>query len=894
MESFAFSVIMAVYNTGSFLEEAVESLIHQTYGFEKIQLILVDDGSTDGSGARCDEYQTRYPHNVLALHKPNGGQSSARNMGVKYATGRYLNFMDSDDKMDANVFEEVAKFIQAHDGEVDVIAIPIYFFGTRDGGHKLNAKFRQGTRVIDLEAEWRNVQLSLASAFVRTEAARKYCFQEDLVMAHAEDARELNKLLIHNPKLGVVAGAAYRYRKWGSSTLDGSERKKKSYNDYVADFPLWIMAYSQREVHRIPKFLQYTVLFDLQWKIKQPKVPDGVLTEEEKRQYIQLIREALQYINEDVFQTFVGLQAEHKLLAWKLKHGKDIPTYFQPNSLKLLLGENSAVSLEDCLCRLEFFSLTSQTLTIEGFYSQVYNLEHLPELSFYVNGQKYPCRIKPEVEEIYGLDQLILKRVSFLCEVPLRQSAMECYLTVCFDGVEAKLTNVQGGPFFPISDKLENSYYAANGLMLRWKAANTLELRACTGGLRHRQEVRLLKELWRKNEEGYRKAIVARTAARMFLKCKRKPLWLISDRATKADDNGKAFFQFMQDKPEIDCRFVINKDCADFERMAKVGKVVDRRSLHNKVLALACDAVISSQMEVEVYNPFNGHDDPYHDLYMKRKVIFLQHGIIQNDLSGWLKRSNKNLSGFVVSAKPEYSSIVHGQYGYPEKNIWLTGMPRYDLLEDHQEKIVYIVPTWRRYLMDSFDEAQGVWRLGGKFTHSRYLAYYHQLLTDERLMAAAKKYGYRIAFFPHPNLQPFENLFVHGDGVSVVSPNSSYREIYQKGSLLVTDYSSVVFDFAYMNKPVLYTQFDKEEFFSGGHVCTAGYFDYERDGFGEVEYDLTSTVDRMIEYMANGCQMKPEYRRRVDEFFAYHDRSNCQRVYEKVMEAMTEHDPKGK
>ena len=101
--------------------------------------------------------------------------------------------------------------------------------------------------------------------------------------------------------------------------------------------------------------------------------------------------------------------------------------------------------------------------------------------------------------------------------------------------------------------------------------------------------------------------------------------------------------------------------------------------------------------------------------------------------------------------------------------------------------------------------AFGCW--AENFTHSRYLAYYHQLLTDERLMAASKKYGYRIAFFPHPNLQPFEDLFVHGDSVSVVSPTSSYREIYRKGSLLVTDYSSMVFDFAYMKKPVLYTQF---------------------------------------------------------------------------------------
>ena len=65
----------------------------------------------------------------------------------------------------------------------------------------------------------------------------------------------------------------------------------------------------------------------------------------------------------------------------------------------------------------------------------------------------------------------------------------------------------------------------------------------------------------------------------------------------------------------------------------------------------------------------------------------------------------------IVIAIDEFQQIAD----YPEKNIWLTGMPRYDLLEDHQEKIVYIVPTWRRYLMDSFDEARGVWRLGGHF-----------------------------------------------------------------------------------------------------------------------------------------------------------------------------------
>ena len=113
---------------------------------------------------------------------------------------------------------------------------------------------------------------------------------------------------------------------------------------------------------------------------------------------------------------------------------------------------------------------------------------------------------------------------------------------------------------------------------------------------------------------------------------------------------------------------------------------------------------------------------------------------------------------------------------------------------------------------------------------------------------------------------------------------AQYRDIYAKSDLIVTDYSSAVFDFAYLRKPVLYTQFDAETFFSGEHSYTKGYFDYERDGFGEVEYDLDSAIDRIIEYMENGCQLKDKYRERIDKFFAFNDQNNCQRVFEKIME----------
>ena len=102
---------------------------------------------------------------------------------------------------------------------------------------------------------------------------------------------------------------------------------------------------------------------------------------------------------------------------------------------------------------------------------------------------------------------------------------------------------------------------------------------------------------------------------------------------------------------------------------------------------------------------------------------------------------------------------------------------------------------------------------------------------------------------------------------------------------MVTDYSSAVFDFAYLRKPVIYAQFDKEQFFSGAHTLKSGYFDYSRDGFGEVTDSLEETVDLLIAYMENNCQMKEEYRRRANAFFAFHDQNNCQRVFEKLMQS---------
>lgn len=127
--SFKFSVITAVYNVASYLSEAIESILCQDIGFkDSVELILIDDGSTDSSGEICDHYQALYPDNIKVLHKPNGGAASARNAGIALASGRYLNFLDGDDKLSPGTLSAVYHFFSTVDDQISLVSVPIQFF----------------------------------------------------------------------------------------------------------------------------------------------------------------------------------------------------------------------------------------------------------------------------------------------------------------------------------------------------------------------------------------------------------------------------------------------------------------------------------------------------------------------------------------------------------------------------------------------------------------------------------------------------------------------------------------------------------------------------------------------------------------------------------------------
>lgn len=886
---FEFSVVMAVYNVEPFLREAVDSLIAQDFGFEKIQLIMVDDGSKDGSGAICDDYAAQYPDNVIAVHKENGGVASARNEGLKYATGRFLNFMDSDDRFTQNAFQKVYDFFVQNEDEVDVVTIPLEFFDAQRGEHWQNGKFKRGTRVLDLYWDHQATIMFVNASFFVNSVKDDIVFDGHLVCG--EDMKVLLTVLAHKMKMGVVTGCKYMYRRRSvgeASLIQSAKNKYGWYFDYFTYLVDWAVEFYRGRFGYLPAFLQYELLCDLQWRFKEIYDMSKVLTEDEIEEYKERLFSTLRYFDDKYILEQKMIWDEHKCYMLSKKYNC-APTLTQRHSNVIVHFENTLLtSVADQYSNIEFIEIKDGRITIEGFTKMFgVALDEPLEVYLQCNDKFIPCEILPRksINE-YRFGELIFRGLEFCGSIPLEQEC-ESYciqLVLKYRNTNIIKRAIRFGKFSPIGKKYKNSYYYADGYMLT-AAWNRLYVKLCGRKGRLIQELKFLRELWWSKDKGSRKAVLARLAYHgCELFCK-KPVWLLSDRVNQAGDNGEAMFRFLCELPKqpAKCVFSLSRNSPEFLDLKKCGNIVKPLGWMEKFAYLRSEFIISSHFDEHIIRPFMEFSEPYRDLSQHQKFVFLQHGVIKDDISEWLNRYACNISIFVTTTEPEYNSVLNYDYGYTKEQVKLTGLPRYDRLENQTEKVITIMPTWRAYLVGRMDPRTGRREEKPGFQNSLYYKMYSGLLANKKLFDAAEEMGYSISFLNHPNMSqtmPFSDC---DSRLVFLREGTAYRDIFSKSAMIITDYSSVAFDFAYLRKPVVYFQADHEEFFSGAHTYEKGYFDYECDGFGEVEYSVDAMIERLIEYMQAECQLKEKYRQRIDETFPFADKNNCERVYETIM-----------
>ncbi|HHY1240305.1 TPA: CDP-glycerol glycerophosphotransferase family protein, partial [Campylobacter jejuni] len=352
-------------------------------------------------------------------------------------------------------------------------------------------------------------------------------------------------------------------------------------------------------------------------------------------------------------------------------------------------------------------------------------------------------------------------------------------------------------------------------------------------------------------------------------------IWLLMDRDYEADDNAEHLYRYiMQNHPEQEIIFALRKESSDWKRLEKEGfALVDFGSFKFERIIKKSSKVICS------------HTDEYLMRYItsRQQFIFLQHGVILNDLSRWL--NSKKIDLFVTSTQAEYDSMVndYNRYKFGKKEVLLTGLARHDtLLKNNKSdtKQILIMPTWRANIVGSITNSSKR-DLKENFKQSEYFQKWNSLLNNDGLKKLCELHSYAIVFNPHPNIIPYLKEFNLPSYIKIANQNESLQVLFCNSSLMITDYSSVAFEMAYLEKPVIYYQFDKEEFFTS-HTLQKGYFDYKKDGFGSVVENEENLLKELEILLKNNCKPFGVYKDNIDSTFVFKDRRCCERIYKKL------------
>ena len=280
-----------------------------------------------------------------------------------------------------------------------------------------------------------------------------------------------------------------------------------------------------------------------------------------------------------------------------------------------------------------------------------------------------------------------------------------------------------------------------------------------------------------------------------LIKTKEDDIWLISERGEEARDNSYHFFKYIRkNHPEINIKYVISNDSPDYNKVSCYGKTICFGSKEHYINMIRSSVLISTHplgftpdkslflrlQKMGLYNP-------------KSIVVHLKHGITKDGINF----DGLKFDLIVAGAKPEYDFMIKTFKGL-EKSIEYTGFARFDALEDKgKSKKILIMPTFRKWLYYSNDD---------DFKKSSFFMNYQKLLNDKSLIDLLEKNGYEIIFYPHYRFQERLKLFETSSDRIKLASFSKYdvQELLIDCDLLVTDYSSVFFDFAYMNKPIIY------------------------------------------------------------------------------------------
>lgn len=938
MSEIYFSIILYIDDE----ENLLHSISSLEGALDETKLIIVDPVCSEETMSISKSFQEKYGNNRIAYFKTFGmNMAEAYNVALEEITGRYVNFSLTSIGLTDSALEAVQDAAEDN-GRPKLISLSPWTVNEKGEyvQYRMSPAGSKGCELIQLADTPERLQLFFHGYFVRAyllnSRERHMWFRPELMDDAAPEM--LLRLLAEIKKYFYCGNVKLHY---GKQIEDNTSAFLLQHYEwwYLNSLKNWLLPFAEewsqkdwplRTSMRIALLYFVFVRFNCNYNDRNKMVLDQVQQEE----FYRLSGQILQYVDNGIIWKKGSLQNFNiprtmKIFLLKLKaetEGKKVETLLHGDEIYLWThGETeetvSSVSRSFVIQKqpqglpefswayengelLRVAALKSEHVIISIINYEKGRLEIDGTLSFgdflenkdmislkVIKGRRSYPAIRTEA---YGLRKLFGRTYEHVYQfhVSIRIPAVtasdteKMFFVLIVNGEEHILQIRTSMVYAHVTPDVPGQYWRfAEEWCLSISGKNALLLTHVNEAAVAKKESTFRKELEARSKKG-NKAAKEMLSLRKEYFARRgefvgRRIWITFDKLYKAGDNGEYIYHYItENHPEIEIFYLIKDDSADYERLRDAGeKLLIFGQNETLLTVLYAETILTTHANIFSYTGFAKEWIPYIEDLFNPVNICIQHGLTVQNIAEYQYRWFDNLRLYLCASCNEVRNLERPIYDYKEGQICLTGLARYDGLIDHRKKQILITPTWRRNIANA-NIAHYKKGHNDYFKQSDYYKIYSKLIHDSKLISCARKYGYDLVYLLHPAASAQLEDFNGTDFVKIIpaAGNMNYEKILTESSLMVTDYSGVQFDFAYMRKVILY--YHPKEI--PPHYTESPTYCYETDACGPVIDNHEQLVDQLCEYMENGCNMKQEYIERANRLFAFNDHHNCERIYDTV------------
>lgn len=794
----------------------------------------------------------------------------------------YITFVNEGDIFSDNLLQRFQNNINK-ESETE----KIYICNVRyENEQYLLSKYISKNEDINIELFPQKIWIHIEGCFIKTDLI-KLAVQEKCIFPIENEKDIITKLIVLNGGYKTIKKIRLKL----INKLEDDEQPKEEYYDKNWYFKIFdeasnLLKFSKKYFNTNLIYIQYSILYRIKQRInsnvnmKDKHIIKGELLKE----FLEKLKNILKEMDDKIIRDTLGNRSINYWLL-KLKYNKDSSVEYKEFLNNICIYNNNLLIFDAKSVKMKVLLIDYEdgVLKITANYPLPFDEEKFKVVAEY-NGKQYKATKNYLYSDYKVFGETIYNNYTLDINIPLVLSNKKNYIEfyLISNRAKVKLDINFAKPLSRLSnnrysywniDKFTLNYRKNSILVLKRKKLRTIK-----------REIKYIKYLLKSKNKQVRKCAYVRMLYFITKPFFIKKIWLFEDKIYKAGDNGEYLYTYAINKKDgIKKYYILSDKCDDAKDFKKQGKkFVKYGSIKHKLIFLNSDIVFETHNNLTVHHSFEQNIEKYfRDLYNSTNVC-IQHGLTVQYIPHLTNRINDNLKQFFLASPIEKKNMLNKEYSYKgyEDILKITGSPRYDGLKNRDKKQILITPSWRNYLATPISSIDTTRVYNKSFVNSDYYKIYNALINNAKLIETANKTGYKIIYLLHPCTSPQINDFDKNDYVELIAATEqlNYEKILTESSLMVTDYSGVQFDFAYMYKPIVY--FHPKEL---PPSYEEGEYKYETMALGEIVDNSERLVETICEYMNNECKIKDEYKERVDKFFKYHDYNNCERIYEEIM-----------